>query len=286
MSRENSSRQKKIPISPSNPPHISPGPWIHKFASSDSDTFYSFFKHYYSLHSDTMRLPPGALIIHGFLLASFDRIIQTKSQPGPVNHKLFRTLMALKQEHTDYFNAIAPCFEHIVKAAALTTVVFNVEQCAASIDLCQQMLQLLPCIDEDFWLTVVTTMLKSENNCTTLKGLAFVHNIWPTDSQAFLEFCLHPNVTRKYFCHWLPLIRCTFQRILCYRVAPQSPRRTSMLLAYIHQKFQTYVDHCNKNGNTLLHCSPCQKLVITSRKPKRRLTLTIWILWIWAFTTH
>lgn len=68
------------------------GSWTRRWASSSSDVFYAFLKHYYYITAFCMNseiatkwqqviLFPGMLVIHGFLLGSLDYAI--KSRPAP-----------------------------------------------------------------------------------------------------------------------------------------------------------------------------------------------------------
>lgn len=81
-----------IPTSPLAP-HAVPalyGPWARRWTCFNSDVFYSFFRHYYSIiaHLLPAELPwnahvasPGLVIIHAFLLGTMISVIETK-KPG------------------------------------------------------------------------------------------------------------------------------------------------------------------------------------------------------------
>jgi hypothetical protein len=106
-------------------------------------------------------------------------------------------------------------------------------------------------IDWKFWISVVEKMLTSENSSTELRALALLFNLWDhipisadsntgqdddnaADSGDRLEFymancegmkwavtswLLSEPMWKKYFCHWQPLVRCYYQRLLCWRIA-------------------------------------------------------------------
>lgn len=109
-------------------------------------------------------------------------------------------------------------------------------------------------IDWDFWLRVIQRMLSGENSNTELRALAFLFNVWDHipisshsttatsrrnssdldapetifdlyfDDQEGLRWnctvwLLSPQMWKKYFCHWHPLVRAYYLRLLCWRIA-------------------------------------------------------------------
>ena len=75
--------------SPPCPPEVPNmyGPWIRRWTSFNSDVFYSFLKHYYTIISQLLpaNLPwnahmasPGLIIIHAFLLGTLDTVIHPR----------------------------------------------------------------------------------------------------------------------------------------------------------------------------------------------------------------
>ncbi|ANB13009.1 hypothetical protein AWJ20_1287 [Sugiyamaella lignohabitans] len=119
-------------------------------------------------------------------------------------------------------------------------------------------------------------MLSSDNSHTELRALAFLFNIWdnlpigcnvgsctePLHAaryQSELEFVfddneglrwnvivwlLSPPMWERYFCHWQPLVRAYYHRLLCWRVASVGPE--SDLLSSILQS------NCNADARILL----------------------------------
>lgn len=112
-------------------------------------------------------------------------------------------------------------------------------------------------VDWEFWVHVAGRMITSENCHTEIRALSFLFNIWPNLPQqisrdqssgsahllnpsllragvapAGLEFTpksenllwdvtewlLAPEMWDRYFCHWSPLVRSYFQRLICFRV--------------------------------------------------------------------
>lgn len=75
-----------VPSGPSSIPNIY-GPWSRRWTSFNSDVFYSFFKHFYTIISQLMpaELPknahlaaPGLIIIHAFLLNTLDSVVHPR----------------------------------------------------------------------------------------------------------------------------------------------------------------------------------------------------------------
>lgn len=109
-------------------------------------------------------------------------------------------------------------------------------------------------IDWNFWLMVIQRMLAGENVNTTIRAFAFLFNTWEYipissnsgvakgvldgnrstfnakpmfdffDDQEGLRWncaawLLSPQVWKNYFCHWSPLVRSYYHRLVCWRVA-------------------------------------------------------------------
>lgn len=77
----------RVPPCPSEVPDLL-GPWIRRWTNVNSDVFFSFFKHYYTIISQLLpaELPwnahlasPGLLIIHAFILGIFDIVVHPKT---------------------------------------------------------------------------------------------------------------------------------------------------------------------------------------------------------------
>lgn len=272
-------------------PQIPLGPWIRRWASSVSDTFYSFLKHYYCISGGTEQdgeLPPGWIHIHAFILGSLDAVVRPRKPPAPPSltpcipkprkiHKLklLGALRELKKScHEDYFaHVLAPAIEDILKSVSLKTVVFDVEQCTALADLAEEMLTVLESplrsLDAPFWLNVVGIMLRSESHYTTLRALAFLHNTFPEDptSQSrYVDFILEADTLKKYFCHWHPLIRAAYMRVVCYRVLPKAPQKMNHSLVTVYTRLITYMEYCRVKESPLPVTDACSRLRIVSRE--------------------
>lgn len=81
-------------------------------------------------------------------------------------------------------------------------------------------------MDWTFWLSVCKSMTASHNTTTEIKLYSFLFTTWPTlcvDEQRkaslCLDFLLEPAFFESRFCHWCPMVRSYFMRLLCWRVA-------------------------------------------------------------------
>lgn len=272
-------------------PQIPLGPWIRRWASSVSDTFYSFLKHYYCISGGVEadgELPPGWIHVHAFILGSLDAVVRPRKPPAPPSltpcipkprkiHKL-KLLGALKELkkacHKEYYaHVLAPAIEDILKSVSLKTVVYDVEQCTALADLAEELLTVLESplrsLDAPFWLNVVGIMLRSESHYTTLRALAFLHNTFPHNDPAaytmYVDFILETDTLKKYFCHWHPLIRAAYMRVVCYRVLPKAPQKMNHCLVTVYTRLITYMEYCRVKESPLPVTDACSRLRIMSR---------------------
>lgn len=122
----------------------------------------------------------------------------------------------------------------------------------------QILMQMENFIDWGFWIRVIQRLLSGENSNTELRALAFLFNVWeyipisassppsfgpagdhnniggPEDEDdifdlyfdeqeglrwSFSVWLMSPELWQRYFCHWHPLVRAYYLRLLCWRVA-------------------------------------------------------------------
>jgi hypothetical protein len=85
-SNQTSKTENKHPPCPPEIPNMY-GPWIRRWTSFNSDVFYSFLKHYYTIISQLLSadLPwnahlasPGLITIHAFLLGTLDTVVHPR----------------------------------------------------------------------------------------------------------------------------------------------------------------------------------------------------------------
>lgn len=105
-------------------------------------------------------------------------------------------------------------------------------------------------IDWEFWIRVIQKMLSSGNCHTEIRAFSFLFNLWEnipiSSSNSYADsgqtshqdddvdffsnnqegvrwnctvWLLSPDMWKQYFCHWQPLVRSYYQRLLCWRIA-------------------------------------------------------------------
>ena len=130
---------------------------------------------------------------------------------------------------------IARSFSSALKAAAQGTSLFDHNACFALCDFLEEAIVILSryeqssaitTVDWPFWITVCKAMLQSQNSITEVRLISFVYSLWPTiirDKERRREICLDwlltPETFYLQFCHWCPMVRAFFMRLLVWRVA-------------------------------------------------------------------
>ncbi|KAK9451631.1 uncharacterized protein V1518DRAFT_409099 [Limtongia smithiae] len=125
----------------------------------------------------------------------------------------------------------------LLQTAAKRTSLYDADGCIALCDLAEAVLTVLgagsraPSCDWSFWLEIAKRMLDSESSITEVRGIVFLYMFWDkfathtSDMNDAIEWILSPPVWKKYFCHWSPLVRAFYMRLLYWRVIhPSSPR--------------------------------------------------------------
>ncbi|RMZ82786.1 hypothetical protein DV738_g1622, partial [Chaetothyriales sp. CBS 135597] len=128
----------------------------------------------------------------------------------------------------------ASSFCNILKAAARKISLYNNDACFVLCDFLEEIFPILtrhcqhsdtPFLDWPFWLQVCRLMAQSHNTLTQVRLIAFVYStwsIWTRDEQRkkhlVLDWLLDPHFFDQYFCHWSPMVRHYYFRLLCWRV--------------------------------------------------------------------
>lgn len=290
------------------------GPWSRRWTAQNSDVFFAFLKHYYSIMSSLLpaELPwnahlatPGLIILHASILRGLDFVVHQSINPRKLDNdfnvkavspvpavgtrrrvdqlKIMATLREILHNDDGFVQFYEPyCrqFERILHSVALQTSLYDVESCIVLADLVEEYLSSLiltypwtenrvkiqkdRAIDWEFWIRVVQKMLSSGNCHTEIRAFSFLFNLWdniPISSlgtyssaahvESLDEFDFHANdeeglrwnctvwllsppMWKRYFCHWQPLVRSYYHRLLCWRVAsvgPESDLLSSILFS-------------------------------------------------------
>lgn len=185
--------------------------------------------------------PPGASLL------TFDDVLAKVSTiPVPMGRNMSenKIVVLLRDVATDRQsctsrcrNIIAESLSAMMMAAAQRTKVFDADACFALCDVMEELLPILnfaekladngaKYIDWTFWLNVMKRMAECDNNMTELRLICMVYSIWrllidDEDRKRALciDWLLTPVVWDKFFCHWCPMVRAYFMRLICWRVS-------------------------------------------------------------------
>ena len=129
----------------------------------------------------------------------------------------------------------ANSFGGILKAATHKTSVFDHNACFTLCDFLEEVVVILtrydqspgnPGLDWPFWLSVCRKMLQTQNSMTEVRLHSFLFCMWGTitsDPARKREICLDWLLAKDTFmiefCHWCPMVRAFFMRVLVWRVA-------------------------------------------------------------------
>jgi hypothetical protein len=195
---------------------------------------------------NTINRQPAVMGVEGPASTTFEDMLATAALPmGPRNPSrtmadnkmvvLLRDIMADKIHCTNecreiYINS----FTAMVNAAVRKTRVFDADACFTLCELMEEIFPILTqaevlCkaafVDWPFWMEVIKHMLEGENNMTELRLISFVYTAWDViveDEERKRAICLGWLLTEavwdKFFCHWCPMVRAYFMRLVCWRI--------------------------------------------------------------------
>ena len=150
---------------------------------------------------------------------------------------LLRDIMGdLDPEHVNLRNLFLVSFDSVTKAATVKLSLYNNDACFVICDFMEEVLPIMfryhqtyidtPVLDWPFWLEVCKQMLRSETTLTQIRAIAFLYSTWSIlifnegrKRVLVLDWLLDADVFEKHFCHWSPMVRHYFYRLLCWKVA-------------------------------------------------------------------
>lgn len=128
----------------------------------------------------------------------------------------------------------AESFVAMLRAAVRKTRVFDADACFTLCDLMEEVLPIFShaeelcgasMVDWPFWMDVVKQMSESHNNITELRLISFVYTTWDVITEdeerkrvICLEWLLSKPTWERFFCHWCPMVRAYFMRLVCWRL--------------------------------------------------------------------
>jgi hypothetical protein len=150
---------------------------------------------------------------------------------------LLRDVMGdLDPNRNNLRNLFSGSFDSVTKAAAVKISLYNNDGCFVICDFMEEVLPIMfrhhqtyidtPVLDWPFWLEVCKQMLRSQSTLTQIRAITFLYTNWSIlihnegrKRQLVLEWLLSANTFEKHFCHWSPMVRHYFYRLLCWKVA-------------------------------------------------------------------
>lgn len=185
----------------------------------------------------------------------------------------------------------AQSFCSLLKAAARKTSVFDHNACFTLCDFLEEAIPILTrycqssataTFDWSFWLEVCKHMLQSQNTMTEVRLCSFLYSMWGTITsdedrkrQICLEWLLTKDTFQIQFCHWCPMVRAFFMRLLVWRLARldgSNPELDTAILKVLTERLQetwrhfVYLkDHAENHSLTAPSTAAC------SPAPARRL---------------
>ena len=139
-------------------------------------------------------------------------------------------------EHPVAREVFAESFNSLMQTAARGTSIFDHAACYTLLDFLEEALVILvryehmksspgTLINSAFWQEVCRKMISSQNTMTEVRLYAFLYTIWNTvvcDLGRKADLCigllLDKDVFESRFCHWCPMVRAYFMRLICWRV--------------------------------------------------------------------
>lgn len=132
---------------------------------------------------------------------------------------------------------LATYFAKMLQAAARRVSKFDYDACFSLCDFLEEAIYIFTryqsanpstpdIIDWAFWLEVCKQMSDSQNTMSELRLFAFIYSIWGVVAndegrrrKLCLEWLLTPATFDRFFCHWCPMSRAYYMRLLCWRIS-------------------------------------------------------------------
>jgi hypothetical protein len=145
----------------------------------------------------------------------------------------------LSDRPSDYEAArltFAEAFGKMIQASARKTSLFDHSACFVLCDFLEEALNLYirfhhahglenDFIDWRFWLDVCKKILESRNSMSEIRLFAFIFSTWGVitnnDSRKEVicfDWLLTEEMFGKFFCHWCPMVRAYYMRLLAWRI--------------------------------------------------------------------
>ncbi|CAG8974595.1 hypothetical protein HYALB_00004392 [Hymenoscyphus albidus] len=161
------------------------------------------------------------------------------SRPMGENRLIMLLRDFISERPSDYEVArltFAETFGKMMQATARSTSLYNHHACFIMCDFMEEALGIYirfslanvletDYIDWYFWMDVCKKMLESENSMSEIRLFAFLFGAWnliASDERRKEIICMDWLLTEgtfvRFFCHWCPMVRAYFMRLLCWRL--------------------------------------------------------------------
>ncbi|KAK9453263.1 hypothetical protein V1511DRAFT_462798 [Dipodascopsis uninucleata] len=167
----------------------------------------------------------------------------------------------------------ARTFESILRSITLTVSPINTEACLALLDLVEHgLLMLLPSpagvarhsADWSFWLIVMQRAVIADSSMCDMRVIMFLYTMWDeialTDHVVDYErWILSEGIWQQLFCHWAPIVRAYYMRLLCWRVCRKpSSQAYNVLKQRLKMTYYSIVSYYFQQGNDAkpIACAP------------------------------
>ncbi|MCJ1312362.1 hypothetical protein MMC25_006036 [Agyrium rufum] len=155
--------------------------------------------------------------------------------------QMFATLLRAMAHQTSLFDHSA-CF--VLCDFLEETLAIILRYCASTADSDGNSLDPFDLLDWSFWLDVCKRMMESNNSMTEVRVFSFVYALWGmliNDEGRKADLCLgwllRKDVFEKQFCHWCPMVRAYYMRLLCWRVGRLDIEASEMNLRILSTLF-------------------------------------------------
>ncbi len=185
----------------------------------------------------------------------------------------------------------AQSFCSLLKATARKTSIFDHNACFTLCDFLEETIPILTryyqssvmtAIDWPFWLDVCKRMLQSQNTMTEVRLCSFLYGMWGAITsdedrkrQICMDWLLAGDVFQNQFCHWCPMVRAFYMRLLVWRLARpdgNSPDLDTVILKTLTARLRgTWRHFLYLKENAEKHALAAPSTAACSPAPGRRL---------------
>lgn len=161
------------------------------------------------------------------------------SRPMAENRLIMLLRDFLSEQSSEFLNArrtFASILSKTLQASARKTSIYNHNACLVLCDFMEEALVIFvrflqknpeeaDPIDWCFWLDVCKKILQSQNSISEIRLFSFIFGLWnlitgdlARKEVVTLKWLLAEDTFLRFFCHWCPMVRAYYMRLLCWRL--------------------------------------------------------------------